>query len=356
MFSGGTSTNNFKVQLYSSPEGDEVNVENLTPNIISFNQSTKEVSRITDGLAKLRIYNSFWSRTYERFMFKQSTEPSLRTFKGYSQGSLAKYLFDQFIGFTDDLSIAPSFENMRMFSSNNLNPNSPEVVRNPNIYTGSLDLTFLSVMNGNSTTHQAMPISKRHILTSQHSPTSGKVVWKDSSGSYFSCNIVRGQSVNSGSGPTVYEDLRILYLDQDIPSNIPLMKFLPSDYKRYLPMTQGAPGVPFFVKNSRSSTLWQDTLEVMWSNRISSKTLYLSREPYSGWNTPIIGGDSGSPVFIHIEGSPVVITPMAHTAGGPMASDFLSEISTVMNATKDGADETVYAPILINLSAFATFN
>lgn len=340
---GGTVTNNFLIQIHSSPAGDEIKVENLTPDIVDYDPVSGGVSMKVAGLAKIRIYNSFWNRIYERNMETRTTGTFEKVFVGYRTGSLAKYLMDQFNQLAFDLGENPSFSTMRMFTSNNLDPDDPEVVRNPDIFTGDMDLSFLSVMNGTSTSHQAMPISKRHLLTSQHSPTSGKVVWKDPEGNYITRNILRGVSINSGSGPTLYEDLRLLYLDEDLPTSIPIMRFLPASYKDYLPMVSGAPGVPMFVKNSRSSsTLWQDQLEIMICNRIKDKTVYLSRDPVSIWNTPILGGDSGAPVFMHIKGVPVVIMPMAHTAGGPMASDYIDEIESNMNSIKDSGDTTTY--------------
>ncbi len=176
-----------------------------------------------------------------------------------------------------------------------------------------------SKLSGGLLTFAATLISRRHVLSAEHtSITTGDVLYFiGSNGGYYSTTIINTESFG--------EDHEIGELDSDVPTNLIHYKVLPADFDEHLTYDAtdfagvSAPTVPTGLSGKPVVYLDRERKAKIGCHRIITDgaglpplvgtiikygTKYVDRQDY--WELQI-AGDSGSPHFCYIDGELVLL-------------------------------------------------
>ena len=267
-------------------------------------------------------------------------------FKEYVSGSLAKNCSDNI-----DNAISGKTPSTAKPIFSTQNHSTATYTRNTNCWAGIWDLTPISPWNSTGSYQRAGTlISPRHIIFAAHYQISAgaTVRFVDASN-----NVVTRTMTNKLTHPSYsphYPDITVGILDSDVPAGIGFAKILPQNWATYLPSLSSTYSLPALVLDQEEKAL-------------ISGLYSLGAGAYAGFKTPIdstrlgffesiIGGDSGNPSFLIINGTLVLLT--VWTFGGPgSGTNILSEktaINTMMSTLGGG-----YSLTEVSLSGFNTY-
>ena len=205
-------------------------------------------------------------------------------------------------------------------------------IRNPDCWAADLDMTSLSPWNntGRSVSEgrwkAGVLITPRHFICATHFNigvgTKMLFVTKD--------NITVTRTViGTGFNSQNYPDEFVGTLDSDVPNSISFCKFLPSNYANYI--TGNASGLPFMWVDQEESAFVGDisTLDGsangyahMFTEKSSTDAKRLSLFKADWFN------DSGSPVFIVLNGQLVIISCRTWSDGSGSSYTYFSNQPT----------------------------
>ena len=325
-------------------------------------------------------------RAYARLMKGGGASVIKKYFESYLPGTLGAHVTDAINGMISGKT--PGNATKNLFTTNNYNLSDPVVVRNTDVFTASLDLSAISVMNERSGVgayvHPAMLISPRHIIGAKHFPPGQIVVFMGSDGVMQTANVVSRQNHVGGvirySGTS---DVQVAYLDREINGIAPF-KFLPADWADYLPTGKREaayaspnykqiklPALTKTAHNAMGGSADQisitEVIELDDTDHTLSAMLnigYLETVlPTRTWNSPTVGGDSGGPVFIPINDQLVILMCWWHAGDGTNLADVTSYITTAMNELSaayvlgGGTDAASgsYAVQTVDISGFTSY-
>lgn len=374
--------NNFIIEVLPSLVFDGTPVfESDTPETAAVD-ADGHVSLVSEGPAKIlvKLPPPLGTRAVARTMDASSAQYTRNYFRSYAEGSLGHHITQTILDMVDGVPANDTTKNL--FVSNNYSLTSPAAVRNPDVFTGDIDLSAISIINGTSSggyVHQGMLISPRHIITATHFQTGNVVVFMRPDGSFVTANVVsRSNHVGGALTYNGITDVTVAYLDTEITGITPF-KLLPSDWRDYLPTgyREAAYGsadyktvkLPCLTKTAhKASGASGDQIsinEVVELNDteygLSALTQthgYYTVLDSSRFYSKIVGGDSGSPNFFLINGEKVLLMSY-HTAGaGRHYGDLATEINTAMNALATAAGDPAagtYAVNTVDLSGFTSY-
>ena len=267
------------------------------------------------------------------------------------------------------------------YSNNDIT--SPAVTRNPNLFIGTLDIPWSTIMTSQAGVVESgceFPVQLIHpyIAISSHVGYSvgDKFVWLDTSNSYQTRSVVQVQQLFGIYG------LHFIYLLDSPVTTITPVKFLPGNYRSYLPSFGQSFSIDFPVlTHSHGGPLYQvigqygyvDILNINVSSAYmtatglqswnsGSVTTYPPASSTSGmsdlttWSWITYGGDSNGPVFIPIDQAggtnyqAVLPTNLNFTTGAAFYADSITIIDGYMNQLYAGA-----ATSKINLTYFNSY-
>lgn len=369
LISGQLVDNNFRVGIQSVLG---YTVDNLTPAIISLDADLN-ADLVTQGAAQVRITDELGQ---QRLITRQMVTTGLGSsigpyFHGFRAGSLGAHITAAIQAMISGKT--PGVATMAACSANNYSTVAPAVTRNAALFCGGLDLSAISVISGAG--RETMPgigyhfpgalISPRHVLGAWHAPHANPMVWQRQDGSYATASVLSRARIDG-------TDLAVAYLDAAVTGITPL-KLLPADWASYLHATAAQ---PYAIKLPALSKTVHDTAGAVadrWNinhvvgirhgvstwGEIKHAPCWCTYQPTLGteaWYSPIIGGDSGGPVLVPIDGEAVLLGTYYSTVTLPMAASWLPEIEAAMLALASAAgDQTAYAPATISLAGFTAF-
>jgi len=226
----------------------------------------------------------------------------------------------------------------KIFTSSNFTTQT--YARNPNVWTNRIspiDLTGLSPWNTTgANTRAGTLISPRHVAFANHYQISdgATLVFVGSDNSVATRTLIAKTSV-AGT------DITIGVLNEDVPVGITHYPIISkTNFDNYLSTVQ----VPMLVLDQEEKALVNDITFI--SNSVHHSTPSGS-SPRFPFNEVLIGGDSGNPGFVIIDGKPVLVLTHLGSGLGPNYGSYLSEINSIMNSLGGGYDTSSY-----NLSCF----
>lgn len=265
-------------------------------------------TRVSDGYARLRVqFGLMYLRQFSVQIARTIGDPVTTTFKEFVTGSLARHMCDQI-----DARIAG-----KTFAANgDVYSSKAPWVRSTGFWAADVDLTCASPWNNAMGENRAGTlVTPRHALVARHYGTysPGEVYTFVTMG-----NVAHQMTVDS-----VYvcpsSDTTILRFSTDAPAGITFAKVMP--YSTLIvkapSMTRGYsdPGaVPGLVLNQTE----RGSVSDFYPN-IATTTMGVNGRPTAVearsdfWNGPVVG-DSGNPVFLLVNGQPVLLTTW--TSGG----------------------------------------
>ena len=377
--------NNFIIEVVPSVAFDGTPVfESATPETASVD-ADGHVSLVSEGAARVlvKMPAPLGTRAVARTMDASSVQHTRNYFRSYAAGSLGDHITQAILDMVSGVSATDTTKNM--FASNNYSLTAPAVVRNSNIFTGALDLSAISVINGTTGggyIHPGMLLSTRHIVTATHFQTGDVVVFMRPDGSFVTANVVsRSHHVGGALTWDGITDVTICYLDTEVTDITPF-KLLPANWSNYLPTAKrGAVygtadyktvKLPCLAKTAHNASgLSRDQISV---NEVielqdaptdlgvsvltQTYTSYFTVLDSSRFYSPIVGGDSGGPNFFLISGEKVLIMNYHLAGAGTHLGDIAAEINTVMNAQATAASDPAagtYAVDVVDLSGFTSY-
>ena len=191
-------------------------------------------------------------------------------------------------------------------------------VRNPDCWAYNLDLTCISPSHGAPPSYQCAGtlITPRHVLLAAHLAIkvgdSIRFVTKDNQ------TITRKVILDSYTTDwsQTWPDILVLLLDKDVPSTITPCQFLPPNYTKYL--ASDGKGLPVLKTDQEEKALVSDLSQI-------SSTAYTQKFFFLDYPTniirqamyeDIIGGDSGNPAFLVLDGQLVFLGTFTFSGGG----------------------------------------
>lgn len=345
------TTNNFRIDVQPNSSGGYTQFAFINnASSIATVDSAGNVARVASGTADITVVAPPSLRKVQRVLSNSSSVVTV-AWNSWVTGTLAKHIEDSisamFAGHT------PGAGDQAVLSSSSGGYSSPNHIRNTNIFTGSLDLTSISVYGAayGSNILPVVLISPRHVIAG-HAGTQPGYPWvfKDSAGNYQVRTVSSQIKIASDFG-----DNYVGLLDSQITTITPI-KTLPSNWASYIPSEDHNPGVTYLpVLNKAFAN--GDWIRVLgwYGTPVSSNPypMYLqphNRAPFSSWTSAVVGGDSNGPVFVPINGNPVLLHCMNYTFGGSFYPSRITQIQAAMDSLLSG--QTLGTA---NLAGFTTF-
>lgn len=180
-------------------------------------------------------------------------------------------------------------------------------------------------------------ISPRHVVGNEHIEWMPAVLTLGG----VSRNLVDQVTIGPANGVDGYaSDLRVGLYDGDFPS---FARVFPSNLQSYLPNVT-LRGVPAFITNQFGQKIQRRTLVF--------RVGLISFVKISPSDTDIIGGDSGNPGFIVINGEPILLGCLQQGGWGGVTTihSYITEVNAAMTALGGG-----YQLSQIDLSGYPTY-
>lgn len=319
--------------------------ESLTPAVCSVDAAGL-VKRQTNGSGSVRATVPGFSMRFDR-VFSGASTVVTDAFDHWVSGSLAAHI-DASIR-TMVASKAPGSATQTVLSSFGGTQEAPAALRNGAIFTGALDLTPISVMRSTQgwNIFPAALITARHIITGHVAPSVGeKFTWLRGDGVFVTKTVLSVQRISEASG----EDY-VALLDTAVAGITPML-LMPTTWGTKLPSMNQRPGLLQVLNKGYAAG---DFIRVLENFPFSSDATWLGLRKstdatLAAWSSDIIGGDSDGPVFVPVNGVPVLLHCMNTTAGGAHYSTNIAGIQSQLNAL--GGALSLSTP---DLSAFATY-
>lgn len=220
-------------------------------------------------------------------------------------------------------------------------------VRNSACWAASINLTAFSPWNSREANYRAgVAITPRHTIQAAHYPLAvSDTIRFITTGNAVVTRTVSG--INSISG----SDIQIALLDSDLPASITPISFAPENLYDYLPSLQTF-SVPMLATDYEEKAFIKENFPAYWSNASHFATFRNSpTDPFSRMTEAIISGDSGNPVCMVINGSPVIISHWLGIDYGPLYHTFLTEIAAALTSLGGG-----HSLSTVNLSSFTDYS
>lgn len=320
--------------------------ESLTPTIAQVDALGK-VTWLADGSATIRATVNGVSRDVTLPM-STTVGQTAYIFLNHLSGSLAAHAAQTVDSRLAGKSAATA---LRIFSSQD--HTNGVYVRNPNVWCADLPnlLTCLSPWNSSgANTRAGTLISPRHILFAAHYEinTGATVRFVKMDGTVVTRTMTA--KLRHPSYSPHYPDLTVGVLDSDVPGDIAFCRVLPDNWASYLPSqnTYNDGRLPCLTLDQEEKALVTD-----WYREQTSTLFTVPTDPKRlEFYEPKIGGDSGNPAILPVNGLPVLLTVWTSGGAGSGTSvrQFKADINTLMTTLGGG-----YQLTEIDLSGFSTY-
>ncbi|HBX65815.1 MAG TPA: hypothetical protein DEG32_06550 [Balneolaceae bacterium] len=227
----------------------------------------------------------------------------------------------------------------------NLEAGGWDASRNVGFWGKDIDFTAVSVWNsrgyGASSDYRmrgATAVTPRHIVMAKHFPLSATdgISFVEPDGTWISRNVIRVASDGS-------TDIAVALLDTALPSTIKPVKVVPSDFESYFDrdsvgnIDENARPICVGFDHEKKGLFFQVTKAGAGASKVI--TYFdgsLVPAPYDEIAEDLASGDSGNPLFIIIDGEPVLLTSWYTTSSSPAYHSYISTINGLI-ASVDSA-------------------
>lgn len=323
-------------------------------NILITSESTNILSNLSldgisthqsDGDALFKAISDDGETILARVKSYSQTPAVTDTFLSWSNGSLAKHCTDQIDGLIANKTELNLYTDYQFYGNQITNT----FQRNPNCWANGVDLSCASPWNipapgdesGGGAIKAGTLISPRHVIFANHFyALNGTImVFIASNGE----KILRTITNSIRIGTT---DIRIAILDSDVPNTIAFAKVLPSNWSNYLPGLNSISNIPVMCLNQTEKA----SIASLYALDSSFVNTYPTQ--YSSYFNNMITNDSGNPVFLIINGEPVIIG--VFYSGGAGYGSFISYNYDAINSAMSSLGG-VYQLTPANLSQFNNY-
>lgn len=307
-----------------------------------------QITRLADGASNIIAHTAHLRRRLD-VSFARVGGQTVDTLISYLSGSLAKHVSDSMAARLAGKTAA----NKPIFTTQN--HITPTYTRNVNCWLNGVDLTAISPWNSAGSNFAAgVAISPRHVAIATHfvygAGTAVRFVTNDNQ------VVTRTVTATQSLVDTIpfARDLTICLLDSDLPASITPCKVMPANFANYLPNIEKF-GLTVFGTDYEEHAVTKDLRNIEYlanENQWVLACINCTESPASLLTETIIGGDSGNPVFMIVNGEIVLLTLWSTGGGGQGTSHhkFIPETNAAMASLGGG-----YQLETVSLSPFTDF-
>lgn len=212
-------------------------------------------------------------------------------------------------------------------------PANDVFTRNHNCWTGSVDLTGLSPWNQYDGPRRAGTlISPRHLAFAKHyslstDPATNEIWF------VTDADVIVKRHVVAVAYP--YDDIGIAVLDADVPPEITFYKVLPRNWQDHLPDVSA---LPMLHLDQEEKAIVRDmgSLSGRCTHRLPDDNL---RQKFA---EDLIGGDSGNPAFVLVDGEALLVLTHYTAVHGPFYTAWFDEVNAAMASLGGGYSLTEF--------------
>lgn len=293
------------------------------------------VRRVQDGTCRILIRSRHVKRKV-LCRLSRTDAAAINTFKNFVTGSLARHCSDAI----DTLIVGKTASHMPPFTSRNTS--TGVYIRNANCWAAGINLTAYSA------NRNCVAISPRHVYAVEHAGVSGATLhFVTADNQTITRTVTSVQNIGPSNGSDDYAtDIQIAKLDSDLPASITPVKVLPANLAAKIPGV--GHGIPALCTDAERKAHVHDLYDIDGFIRFRVPTDATRQGLYEA----IIGGDSGSPNFLLINGSPVLICSWTFGGAGSGAAPhlYLDAINAGMTTLGGG-----YSVSTVDLSGFPSY-
>lgn len=254
------------------------------------------------------------------------TEETILTFpeEGSFRESLTNSVNDRIVG------LSGSDSEKRRFSLQD--HATPLYVTSTSCWANEIDFSACSPWNSRGGPTQAGTlVSPRHVILANHFPLliGDTIRFVSQTGLVVDRTIA---SVHQISG----QDISLAQLDTDVPSFIKFAHILPTNFHEFLPPLENPP-YPFpaysFLPHIPCIYLDQEEKILIQNFATSGSGVVLvppAETPNSLFYEPVIGGDSGNPIFLINGTNLILLAAFFFSNSGPFITYYMDEINDIM--------------------------
>jgi hypothetical protein len=225
--------------------------------------------------------------------------------------------------------------------------NTDGVTRNSGVWTGAVDLTCIPAWYPGST--NGVLIGPETALFAGHAGTSS-LEFVDNQGGVSRRPVVG--SVRLQDAPYSLDefeagDITVAHLLSPLPSRFTPVKLAPANLRSYLPAQYG---YRCCYTNQERVMCIGSIYGLDNAGDQSGAVMVQGDAALPAWGYPVRTGDSGSPVFILVNGSLVLLSQWHYSGAGPIDFDWISQINAA--AAQAGSPDQV---TVADFSGFPTY-
>lgn len=283
-----------------------------SPGILSHPSSSGVATYQSAGQCALRATSSDGEVALAQVTASATSPATIDTFQSWAAGSLAKHCADQINGL---IAGKPQTNVFTTYSPSGFS-------RNAACWANGIDLSCASPWNNQAgSLYAGTLISPRHMAFCDHAafyPTNGGVITFVSAAGIVITRTIASSVKVAGA------DIRVALLNADVSGGVTFARVLPSNWQTYLPGIDFVSTVPVMCLNQteRASIAALRSLGASFVNAYPPA--------YAAYYGEIIRFDSGNPVFLVINGQPVLVG--VFTTGGAGGGSFVSHYTNAVNA------------------------
>ena len=359
------------VEHNASVQGGPVCFESADPGVATVDAQGR-LSWVSDGTARILVRQGLVTRRIKATV--QRTGGAVVTRAEYAPGSFGKACMD-----TARAAITGKSAQAHRGLFSTVNHAYKQYILNPSRWCTGWDLSGVPVWNArsNSPARRGIPITRRHLLCVNHYSfrlqPGDRVRWRVSDGTVLERTVQFVATPQGYRYPFDFPNIALLYLDTELPPQVPVYPLPPENFREYLTLVHAGPEHPYAsvkadvplpvlvldrFNNASIAALnqWAEYPEQsgMWLSVLSS---FYGTE-FDAWWRLLTSGDSGSPVFLYTgTGLPILLGCATYSSGGGSALWSLqAEIDALLAdlATQAG-DGSYLTPTIADLSAFDTY-
>lgn len=327
--------------LSQLPSG--VELYSATPNIATINKDGN-LNYVSSGLAIINIHGNHLTKQ-TKIPISRTADNITNTLVGYVSGSLSKYCSNTIDTLITGMNQAQATASLPIFSTYPTTSGDINAIyiRNTGYWLNSIidKFTCVSPWNNKGGKCQAGTlVSPCHIVLAEHYsyPTGTAIRFVNTNNQVFTYIITAVNNVGVSNGIDEYEtDICVAKLNQDIDNSITFAKILPTNWANYCPSLNYVYTIPALAINQNKQVMIHDMVLDGWITngyaftcpKDTTRSLFYKN---------LIGGDSGSPAFLLINGELVLVTTWTFGDGGsgPGYTEHKDAINTIMTAQGGG--------------------
>jgi hypothetical protein len=354
-----TSTTMYDQQMQVSWSGtlpETVSWASSNPSVASVNASGF-VTHLTNGSTTITASSSTYSATLS-LSLQSSGAGIVDTLTGWVSGSLAHH-----ISANVDSRIAGKTASTALPLFSSQNHTTPAFTRNTACWAHDLGTALASISPSNTSTNNlwaGAAVSPRHVIFCAHAaPPDGCVMRFVTTDNQV---VTRTLMTKSGIGASIgygMPDVLVGVLDSDLPNTVPFAKVLPDNWASYLPSLTTMSvkyGLPALCLDQEEKALVTDLHTLFGYGPVAfayfSFPAGLNAAKRGEFYEGKVGGDSGNPAYLIINGELVLIC--VWTFGGAGQGTNIQAWRSQVNATMTNLGGG-YQLTNVDLSGFPTY-